>query len=236
MTSYPSSPAFSKHTDNLRAITSALTQVERTHKRAIRESDEPSEKAMRIVHTLLLGVYAEARLRKILEDPTGFNARERQLIWLEKSQDKRWLASVDFAARRHYKVMSHQDLSEVAPPQAFDRIETISALLRHDLAPVITDRNRLAHGQWVHQLRSRSEDTFTDTSVSFDYNYVALDARKQLLDFIARIVNVLAVSEPTFDRDFSDLMEKIGRVKASLSGDRYPQFASQLRGTRLNAG
>lgn len=236
MTSYPSSQAFSKHTDNFRAIVTALTQVERVHKRAIRESDEPTEKAMRVVHTLALGVYAEARLRKILEDPTGFNDRERQLIWLERSQDKRWLAAVDSAARRHYKVMSHQNLTEVIPAQALDRINAVSALLRDDLAPVITDRNRLAHGQWIHQLKSRSENVFIDNPRTYDYNYVALHARKQLLDFVARTVNVLAVSEPTFDRDFGDLMGKIDRAKAGLGGDRYAQFASQLRRTRRNAG
>lgn len=232
VTNFPSSPAFRKHAENLRAIVSTLTQVERAHKRAIRDGDAPSEMAMRVVHTLLLGVYAEARLRKILEDPTGFNDRERRLIWLEKSQDKRWLAAVDFATRRHYKVMSHQELDDAVPVDALERVAAVSQLLEDDLAPVITDRNKLAHGQWVHQLKSRSEDAFVVDPATYDYNFVALRARERLLDYIARLVNVLAVSGPTFDRDFEGLMDKIDEAKADLDGIGYAVFAAQLRRTK----
>lgn len=232
MTDFPTSPTFSKHAENLRAVDSTLTQIERAHKRAIRDRDQPSEMAMRVIHTLLLGVYAEARLRKILEDPTGFNDRERRLIWLERSQDKRWLAAVDVAARRHYKVMSHQELHEVVPPPALERVETVSDLLNDDLAPVITDRNKLAHGQWVHQLKSRREDVFVAEPTTYDYNFVALRARSKLLDYIARLVNVLAVSGPTFDRDFESLIDKIHEAKRDLDGVRYSEFAAQLRTTK----
>lgn len=232
MTTFPSSPTFRRHSENLRAIVSTLTQVKRAHKRAIRDGDRPNEMAMRVVHTLLLGVYAEARLRKILEDPTGFNDRERRLIWLEKSQDKRWVAAVDFATRRHFKVMSHQELDDVVPVEALERVAAVSALLEDDLAPVITDRNKLAHGQWRHQLKSRSENAFVVDPRTYDYNFVALRAREQLLEYIARLVNVLAVSEPTFDRDFKGLMDKIDEAKADLDGVGYAAFASQLRKTK----
>jgi len=232
VSSYPTTAEFRKHSENLQAVASALVQVERTHKRAIRENDQPSELAIRKVHTLLLGVYAEARLRKIIEDPTGFNGRERELIWLEKRQDKRWLSAVDFAARRHYGVMAHQSLDEVLSAAALNRVERVAAILRDDLAPVITDRNRIAHGQWVWQLKSRSENQFTVDQSNFDYNYVALRARLRLLDLIGRLVNVLCVSEPTFDRDFASLMRKIDDARNGLDGSTYPTFAAQLRSGR----
>lgn len=229
MSNYPTSVEFRKHSANLKAVTSALVQVERAHKRAIRENDQPSEFAIRKIHTLMLGVYAEARLRKIIEDPTGFNSRERELIWLERSQDKRWLSTVDLAARRHYGVMAHQSLHEVISTTALARVEGVAAILRHDLSPVITDRNRIAHGQWVWQLKSRSENQFTVDQSNFDYNYVALRARFRLLDLIGRLVHVLCVSEPTFDRDFSSLMQKIDEAKKDLDGSSYQTLASQLR-------
>jgi hypothetical protein len=229
---YPSSSMFRKHTENLNAVLAVLTRVERAHKRAIRENDQPNEHAMRTVHTLLLGVYAEARLRKILEDPTGFNDRERNLIWLERSQDQRWVAAVDFAARRHYGVMSHQSLVDVLPTKALNRLEAVTGLLKNDLAPIITDRNKLAHGQWVWQLKSSSEKTFLGDQTSHIYNYIALRSRFRLLDFIGRLVNVLCVSEPTFDRDFDSLMQNVDQAKADLDGARYGAFAAQLRKSR----
>lgn len=187
---------------------------------------------MRKVHTLLLGVYAESRLRKILEDPTGFNDRERALIWLVQSQDRRWALAVDFAARRHYGVMAHQSLSGSLPAKALMRVEAVTQLLENDLAPVITDRNRLAHGQWTWQLKSRSENVFSTDQATFDYNYVALRARFHMLDFIGRVVNLLCVSEPTFDRDFDSLMHKIDQAKGDLDGSGYAALAAQLRRSR----
>ena len=106
----------------------------------------------------------------------------------------------------------------MVPVDALERVAAVSRLLEDDLAPVITDRNKLAHGQWVHQLKSRSEDAFVVNPTTYDYNFVALRARQGLLDYIARLVNVLAVSGPTFDRDFKGLMDKIDEAKADLMG------------------
>lgn len=177
-------------------------------------------------------MFAESRLRKILEDPTGFNDRERGLIWLTRSQDRRWVTAVDFAARRHYGVMAHQSLQEELPAKAYSQIEAVTKLLENELAPVITDRNRLAHGQWVWQLKSRSENGFLANQVAYDYNYVALRARFKVLDFIGRLVNVLCVSEPTFHRNFDQLMQKIDQNRSDLDGSGYVTLAAQLRRSR----
>ncbi|QGN34500.1 hypothetical protein [Microlunatus sp. Gsoil 973] len=232
MTSYPTSPNFLKHAANLNAVIAALTQVERAHKRAIRDHDEPSEMAFRKVHTLLLGVYAEARLRKIIDDPTGFNDRERRLIWSNRSQEQRWVTAVELAARRHYQVLTHEELANVLPPLALGRIEAVSDLLVGELSAIITDRNRLAHGQWVWQLRSSSDDQFSSTPHDYDYNYEALRARRSLLDKIGELVNLLCVSEPTFDREFNTLTRNIEDARSKLDGMTYPELAAQLRRSR----
>lgn len=205
-----------------------LKQIERVHKTAIRDRDEPSELALRRVHTLLLGVYAESRLRKIIDDPTGFDDQERRAIWLKQSQDQRWVETVERAARRHYHVAA-EPLLDHLPDIPAQRISDVTRLLRTELAPIITDRNRLAHGQWVWQLKSRSEDTFVANQSTYDFNYVALRARYDLLDYIGRLVNVLCVSEPTFDRDFDVLMHKIRIASGNLDGSTYSSFADQLR-------
>jgi hypothetical protein len=232
---YPSSPNFSKHSENLRAVQRALKQVERAHKRAIRDGDRPSEVAMRKVHTLLVGMFAEAQLRKIVDDPTGFNARERELIWLHRSQDQRWTAAVNYAARRHYGVLVHQSLHEVLPITELDRVERVLGFLSGELAPVITDRNRLAHGQWVWQLKSGSDDQFVSEPFSRDYNYVAIKARHDMLKNIARLVHVLCVSEPTFARDFEDLMKRIDASRPRLGGNGFDAFSAELKYRRRTA-
>ncbi len=42
----------------------------------------------------------------------------------------------------------------------FERYSIIRGLLTQDLHPVITERNRTAHGQWVYQLKSHEENVF----------------------------------------------------------------------------
>lgn len=226
---YPSDPDFAKHSENLASVSAALTQFERLHKRAIREGDEPAEMALRRSHVLLVGVFAEARLRKIITDPTGFNVRERQLIWSKRSQDERWQAAVDFAVRRSYQVLMHEELSPRVPEPALSRVQTVLSLLRDDLGPTVTDRNKLAHGQWKWQLKSGSEAAFLSDPLTLNYNYVAIKARHNILEWIAQLVHILCVSEPTFSRDFAHVTERNESARADLSGAGYEAFRTELQ-------
>jgi hypothetical protein len=205
-----------------------LTQVERAHKARIRTGDEPGEMAMRRIHLLLLAVFAEARLRKIIDDPTGFDAHERALIWTKQSQEQRWTAAVDLAARKHYQIGDSPDLESSLPPTARQRIRVTKSLLKGELSPVITDRNKLAHGQWVWQLRSKSDEEFVSTPRVLDFNYSALMARYTAIENIARLVHTLCVSEPTFDRDFESIFDRISSALNELDGHAYSAFAADL--------
>lgn len=224
---YPqASESFSRHSENLAEVVRDMTQIERVHKNAIRASDLPSELALRRVHLLLLAVFAEARLRKIIDDPTGFTDAERHDIWRKTSQEQRWVEAVTLAARRHYGV---HDVRTELPSPARERILTIINLLRGELAPVITDRNKLAHGQWIWQLKSGSDEDFVGTPRNLLYNYSALVARHAAIENIGRLVHVLCVSEPTFDRDFASIMIAISNALHELDGHGYDQFATELR-------
>lgn len=227
--SFPSSPNFSKHCDNLNEVLKAITQIERTHKRAIRERDTAAERVLRKMHTLMIGVFAESRLRKIVDDPTGFNEEERQVVWQQKSQDGRWRAAVDLAARKHWSLPSSASLDTTLPEPARARVMSVLSLLRGELEPVITDRNKIAHGQWVWQLKSQSDDQFLQTPRHLDYNYSAIASRHKTLEYVARLVHVLCVSEPTFDRDFDLIAGVIAAEKQKLDGSAYDAFAESLR-------
>lgn len=229
---YPTSDNFSRHSQNFAEIRASLVQLERVHKRAIREGDDAAVKTLRKIHYLLVGVFAEAGLRKIIEDPTGFNDRERRLIWGERRQEDRWRATVEFAARRHYAVLAHQDLADILPPSDLLRLERVQRLLAGELASTITDRNRLAHGQWKWQLKSGRDDSFAQTSTTFDYNFIQTKARSELITAISELVHVLVVSRPAFDRDFAAIDQRIRRYERDLSGASYGDFVRELQRKR----
>lgn len=229
---YPTTPEFEKHSDNLRAIKKSFVQIERLHKRSIREGDEPAIMSLRIWHHVSVGMMAEALLRQIVSDPIGFNERERESIWNQNAQENRWLHAVDLAFYRHYDVLFHKDLSASLRPAVHQRRTTVQSLLNTELKDVITARNKTADGQWVWHLKSRKENEFTVNQPSGAPNYVQINAQKKLIDAIGRLVHILVVSKPTFDRDFDEIAREIDEFKAKLDGAEYPDSESTLRRTK----
>ncbi|QCQ90490.1 hypothetical protein [Rhodococcus sp. SGAir0479] len=230
--SYPTTPEFEKHSENLRAIKKSFLQIERLHKRAIREADDPATLALRIWHHVSVGIMAEALLRQIVSDPLGFNERERQSIWNQNSQEGRWLHAVDLAFYRHYGIQFHQELSISLTPAVQRRRATVQGLLNHELKNIITARNKNAHGQWVWHLKSRKENEFTADRPPAAPNYVQINASKRLILAIGRLVHILVISEPTFGRDFNEIEGEIDVFKRQLDGADYLQFESELRRTK----
>ncbi|MFG1952336.1 hypothetical protein [Micromonospora sp. NPDC048830] len=232
---FRTSPEFERHSENLAAIGRGLTQIERAHKHAIRRNDSAAVETLARLHTLMLGVMAEARLRKIVADPNGFNERERQLIWRVNTQVGRWLEAVELAFRRHYSVLTHLavDESSLGAP-VFARFQEVRGLLSGDLQPVIEDRNKDAHGQWVWRLKSRKENEFQSDRAPLPLNYCAIESRRRVIVVIGELVHLLVVSQPGFDRHYAALMKRLDESRPRLQGAEYPQFVNQLRASKIN--
>ncbi|WP_370962719.1 hypothetical protein [Amycolatopsis sp. cg9] len=234
---YPRSAEYTKHSENLSAVRKGLTQIERAHKEAIRGGSEDQVLVLQRLHLLTNGILAEAALRKLIVDPTGFNDRERQLIWRSRSQIDRWLEAVELAARRHYRVLTHEPIDNgTIGATDFSRYVEIRGLLTDELAPVIEDRNKLAHGQWVWQLKSREENKFKEPQAPPPPNFRTLYSQSRLLLTIADVVRLFATSEPAFDRDYDTLIKKFSTAKATLDGSDYAAFVLMLRSSNKHAG
>lgn len=227
---YKQSLEFRKHSENVSAVRKGLLQIERAHKQAIRTNDAPAIDVFRRLHTLTIGMLAEAMLRKIVTDPNGFNDRERELVWRVRSQMDRWSTVVELAFRRHYSVPIHLALSEaVMPHAAFVRFQDVTFLLSNELAAVIQDRNKTAHAQWIWQLRSGEDDSFKVAPAPDPPNYSVIRGMSDLILLIAQLVYILAVSEPTFAREYADLTAQLDVARSKLDGAAYPEFVQQLR-------
>ena len=97
----------------------------------------------------MVGLLAEAHLRKIVSDPDGFNVKEQKLLSQESGQLDRWLRAVELAFRRHYAVPIHLEITVSTTAAGVpSQHAKLNSLLRNDLGAVIQDRNKLAHGQW----------------------------------------------------------------------------------------
>lgn len=222
---------FRRHAQNLAAVSKGLTQMERVHKSAIRRGDTAAVEAVARLHMLNAGIAAEARLRKILWDPDGFNQRERELLASVRTQLDRWQAAVEYAFRRHYTVPIHQDIDQfTVGASPFDQFTALCDLIRDHLGEIVGDRNKTAHGQWVWHLNS-NERGFTGLA-SPPLNYVQIKARSDLVVSIGDLVSILVVSHPTFLRDYSKEYAETQRLSGLLDGSTYHAFVSELRDKR----
>lgn len=220
---FPKDKNFSRHSENLQEIRKSLTELERLHKRTIREGHDGPEHPIRRVHLLMLGVYAEAYLRKILADPTGFSPAERDEIWSKNSQNEQWKHAIKLAKIKHY--------GEHPPAEADSRLNRATQMVDAQLGTIMTDRNKLAHGQWLHQLKSGENDKFRQTPLPLDYNYTEIFERTKAIRFTADLIHKLCVSEPTFEREFQRLSDKIDECSWTIANPNEQQFklAEQLR-------
>ncbi len=232
MTTLPSDHPFRRHSLNLVAVKKGLVQLERAHRAAIKAGDQAATETLARFHMLAVSLMAEAHLRKILWDPDGFNDRERRLLRNVTSQLDRWEAAVEYAFRRHYSVPVHRELDEFTLGTVpFKQYQSVTNLLTSHLSVVIDDRNKTAHAQWAWHLNSK-ETAFVGPAPN-PLNYRAIKARSDLIDCIGDLVHVLAVSEPTFQRDFDAIGAEINRLAALVEGSDYPAYVRELR--RQNA-
>ncbi len=218
--------------ENLREVAQGLRQAERQHKDAIRRGDEAAIGFCRRVHLLMVGLVAEAALRKIIADPAGFNEKERNLLLREK-QMKRWLRTVEYAFRHHYLVPLHLEIDKDSVGEvAAGRYRQVVNILEAELEPIITDRNKIAHAQWSWLLNFK--ETAISGPASPPLNYRAIEHRSKAIGAIVDIVTDLVVSVPTSERDFEAHFAEVVRQRALFTGPDYQQLVGQLRTRKRN--
>ncbi|MDG4666059.1 hypothetical protein [Mycobacterium sp. 236(2023)] len=234
---FPSTPEFEKHADNLAEIRKFRIQIERLHKSAIRRNAAPEISALSRTQYLTIGIEAEAILRKIVADPTGFNDVEREVIWSVRSKVDQWLQVLDLAFRRHYQILLHRPLDSALAAIPLTRYEELHAVVDDDLRPIVEQRNKIAHGQWVWQLKSRKENEFISGGPqSSTPDYLTLSLYSKMLDEIASLVLDLVVSRPTFEREFNSGYARFDAHRLAIAGNangqQYRAFVARLMATK----
>lgn len=223
---------YQKHSENARALKLALTQAERLHKDAIRRGDVAATDYMRRMHYVTVGLFAENLLRKTIANPDGFSDVERALVNKTRSQIDRWNLAVDLAFRRHYSVPFHIgiDASSIGVVRA-GQYTLIMRLLKDRLEQIVSDRNKIAHAQWVWKLNSKGTQ-FSAAPTLLNYRQIAI--RAKLVWEISEMISALAISEPTFDKVFDSHATKIGELESELDDDGYGELVAQLKSRTRN--
>ncbi|MGD0753184.1 MAG: hypothetical protein ABSA23_17485 [Anaerolineales bacterium] len=218
------------HVANLQEIDCAMDKTARSLRIAISQNDEITVSAFMRLYALLLGAWAECRLRKLMYEPQGFDDIERSTIRVESSQLNQWQKAVEIAFRRQYKLPRAVLSANVLSHSAYSRYKTLSDILANDLGAIIELRNKLAHGQWIYPLNSDGDDVAQEQMDTLRVeNLLSLHFKKTLLESLSFAIHDLVVSKPTFERDFDDHLRVIIEIQRNLQNRNYKTWAESMR-------
>ena len=233
------SKLYGYHVKNLRELEKAINNISRLARSAI-ASNDPSKNLQSLVrlYALLIGCWAETRLKKLMHERSAFSQKERKDILSVKSQIDRWKKLVEIAFRKHHSIAANIKISRMSiGVAAFAYYEILLEVLDKDLAIVIQIRNKLAHGQWVYPLKNGDVGINSDLYQKINNeNLLSLQFKFALSKHLAELIHDLAVSPATFQRDFDSHYRKLEQVRINLQKRKYANYVKYLVARRKPYG
>jgi hypothetical protein len=223
--------------ENLRYINESLNTLERLIRKAIATEDRDTHKALLPVYMLLLGAYAEARLFKVLFEPTKFTQTEITLILSAGNHKERWLKLIEVAFQKRKEIPITQRFIDTDLPRSEQHIyRDLKGLIEDELRIIIELRNKLAHGQWTYPFVSWEAPYLLDKlNISEENitrfrkeNFLSLILKRGILDKLLSIVRDLGISQKAFPRDFDKYYNRIQNAKLQLKHRKYDRYKDSL--------
>lgn len=176
----------------------------------------------------LITCWTEVRVLKLAYERNTFSSNESDSIILARTLSEMWVTALNISISKAYGINRNLDIASNLPFTARARYTELNKLISTDLLPSIELRNRIAHGQWkfafTNDLRSISTAL---TGELRQENIVKLQLKKKILIGLATLIHDLAVSPPTFERDFDVNYRLIEENKRNLhcrEFNRYKQI------------
>lgn len=217
------------HVANLRSLQIALDNTALSARKVIAEQNVEATASFTRLYAFLVGAWAETRFQKLLNENKAFDEATRNKVLSQSTQLDQWIKTVELSFRHHYKVPHAQLSTQTLPHSSFQRYTTLIALINDDLKLVIEVRNKLAHGQWIYPLNSGCTEVETSKYLLINgENLLSLQFKRELISTIAEIVHDLAVSHPTFERDFDAHYRQIINTKLNLANRDFAKYKKLL--------
>ncbi|MBN2501598.1 MAG: hypothetical protein JXB38_12525 [Anaerolineales bacterium] len=217
------------HTENLREVERSISTITLTIRHAISTQNQKQIYSLIRLYSLLLGVWAECRLNKLLYEEKSFSEQTRKKILEQKTLSQKWHKTIELAYRKHYNIKRGVISQLNTSHTAYYRYQTICSMLDTDLTSIIELRNKLAHGQWVFPLNSKLDNVSQKELVALrNENLLSLQFKKKLISVLSSIIHDLVVSKATFERDFDNHFDHIVQTKLNLNNRKYSDYEKNM--------
>lgn len=230
------------HDDNFAAVNSALENIEKQLRKSLAKSDESGELTFTRLYTMMLGVWCEARLHKLLYERGVFSEEERQSVYSVGSLGDRWQRALELGLKKHLGLDITDEISkETASFSVRNIYGEIRDWISKHFAPAITLRNKIAHGQWVKPFTNTQGDWLNTNNfgicaisiASFrDENLLTTTIKVQLIREISVTINNLAVDSHVYKAEnFDERYSVVSAIIDRLASADYPAFKENISGT-----
>ena len=225
----PPEKLYKFHVANLHAISGGLEHVLTRGRDAVARSKEKEVETFVRLYAFLLGAWSECRLLKLIFEPNAFTDIERRKILAETALN-RWHKAIELAFRKHCNISSAELKPPAMPYGSHSQYLSLKTIIDNDLHYIIALRNKLAHGQWIYPLVDDLSDIAqTQMNALRHENLLSLLQKRTLIESVCAAVHDLAVSLPTFQRDWDMHYRHIEQTRLNIQKKSYATWATSLR-------
>lgn len=230
------------HEENFTAVNSALENIEKQLRKSLSKNDESGELTFTRLYTMMLGVWCEARLHKLLYEKGVFTEEERHFVYNVSSLGERWQRALELGLKKHLGFRVEDEISKrTVKFSIFNLYEEIREWISEHFAPAITLRNKIAHGQWVKPFTNTQGEWLSTKNFSIcgtsiaslkDENVLTTTIKVQLIKEISVTINNLAVDSHVYKAEnFDERYGIVSSIIERLALADYPAFKQSISGT-----
>jgi len=197
---------YKQHIKNLVQIEQAIKLIQLDLRRYISTEQVKNEEIYTKIFSYLVTCWAEVRILKLAYEPNTFTDNEiKEIINASTLKDK-WVKALNISVCKAYNITFSNDKQIITSRLNFTpktRYLALINLIENDLMQSIEIRNRIAHGQWVYAFTNNLEKISTNLTKELKTeNIVSLQLKIKLFKSLTQIIHDLAVSPPTFEKNF----------------------------------
>ncbi|SFJ67641.1 hypothetical protein [Olleya namhaensis] len=224
---------YREHCKNLSEVENGIKRIELELRKYISINDVKNEYTFTKILSQLIVCWSEVRILKLIYENNAFTEAEINSILLTNNRanslETKWKKALNISICKAYNITDIGNIQNELSADIYYKYNEIFSSITNDFLPSIQIRNRIAHGQWkvafTSKLQSISPDLTNKISIE---NIVSLQLKKKILNGLALLIHDLAVSPPTFERDFMSNYAKIKNNKNNLHKRSYIKYKNQM--------
>lgn len=220
---------YHEHCENLRLIQSSISSVRVTLKSSISNQNEVEVEIYTKILSFLVNSWTEVRIMKLINENNAFTEFEIKTIIESRSLENKWKKTLEIAYNKSFQNNSNN-------PKNKARFDSLMDIISDHLKYSAEIRNKLAHGQWKHSFNNKSLAINPDLTrrVNSD-NYTKIRFRYEIFKILSQIIHDLAVSTPTFERDFEKNYNRIvQRQQYVHNNKKHEDFVERLVSKKID--